>query len=68
MCLECGHTFEVYTDPDDEDVEFEAVCPICGSGETNQVDDEVTELDEEDLGQEESPDEPADPCLGLDDE
>ena len=47
MCLECGHTFEVYTASDDDEEELEAECPVCGSVDTTRTYDEDTEVDEE---------------------
>jgi len=48
MCLECGHTFEVYSDSDDDE-ELEAECPMCGSVDTTRTYDEDADVDEEHL-------------------
>ena len=69
MCLECGHTFEVYTDSDDEELEVE--CPVCGSVDTTRTYDEDTEVDEEHLKESEDSDDSDDSDdlkINLDDE
>jgi putative FmdB family regulatory protein len=66
MCLECGHTFVVYTSSDDE--ELEAECPHCGSVDTTRTYDEDAEVDEEHLKEDEDSDDSDDLKINLDDE
>jgi len=68
MCLECGHTFEVYTASDDEDEELEAECPVCGSVNTTRTYDEDADVDEADLREDEDSVNPDDLNINLDDE
>jgi len=66
MCLECGHTFEVYSD--DDDGELEAECPVCCSVDTTRTYDEDTEVDEEHLKENPDSDDSDDLKINLDDE
>jgi DNA-directed RNA polymerase subunit RPC12/RpoP len=68
MCLECGHTFEVYTASDDDDEELEAECPVCGSVDTTRTYDEDTEVDEEHLKEDKDSGDSDDLKINLDDE
>jgi len=68
MCLECGHTFEVYSSSDDEDEELEAECPVCGSVNTTRTYDEDADVDEADLREDEDSVNPDDLNINLDDE
>jgi len=68
MCLECGHTFEVYSSSDDEDEELEAECPVCGSVNTTRTYDEDADVDEADLKEDDDSVNPDDLNINLDDE
>jgi DNA-directed RNA polymerase subunit RPC12/RpoP len=65
MCLECGHTFEVCTDSEDDE-ELEAECPICGSVDTTRTYDEDADVDEEHLKEDDESDDAG--GINLDDE
>jgi putative FmdB family regulatory protein len=53
MCLECGHTFTVYSGPDEEEEDLEAECPACGGTDTTRTYDEDTDVSEDDLKEQE---------------
>jgi len=52
MCLECGHTFEVFTTSEDIEDGDEVECPLCGSTQTTRTYGDGTESEGDDLDEE----------------
>ena len=63
ICLECGHSFEVFTTSDEDDEGNEVECPLCGSTQTTRTYQDGLEPGDDEQGDGNGDDEEED--LGL---